>query len=159
MDREERIAFGKYLRSLRDAKGYTQREAASMAKISGPYLAQLEKGHRDPPSREILRRLAAVYAVSESTLMKEADYAEGVRYGNVPAERIEWAFRSAIQDPDFALGTRMPAGEMTLETKAFILELYERSTGRNLLLEHEREALQQAESEGEDEAASKGAVG
>lgn len=159
MNPEERKAFGRYLQSLRKTKGYTQREAAKLAHISGPYLAQLEKGWRDPPSREVLRRMAKVYTVTESTLSTEAGYTEEIRFFGVPDERIEWAFQSAIQDPNFAYGTRLPGGELTLETKRFIVELYQNATGRKLFTDDEIDAINQAESEAMGETVSDSASG
>ncbi len=139
MNYEERIRFGNYLRSLRSAKGLTQRAAAAQADISCPYLTQLEKGQRNPPSREILERLAKLYKVNEEKMLEEAGYREKKGLNSISEERIEWAFRAVQQDPNWTYGTRAREEEFSIESKAFIVEVYQQATGRYLLTATEQE--------------------
>lgn len=132
MDSKGRLRFGAHLKYLRDAKGLTQRQVAEAAGISNPYLAQLERGQRNPPSREILTRLARVYHVSEQKLWEEAGYIDSPTRV-LPADRVEWAFDTACRDPEFLFGTRMDGSVLTLEAKAAIVELYERASNVKLL--------------------------
>jgi hypothetical protein len=49
-------------------------------------------------------------------------------------ERIEWAFKCVISDPDYKFGTSLTSpGDLSLEAKRFIVEVYEKATGRKLL--------------------------
>lgn len=154
MDQVGREAFGAFLRGLREAKGLTQRKAGELAKVSNPYLAQLEKGQRNPPSRDVLARLARVYGVSEEKMLQEAGYSDR-SYTAVPPERIEWAFECVKRDPDFTFGNRLRGHELNLATKAFIVELYQRATGRNLLDEAEAQAIEEM-NRGHEEASGVG---
>ena len=151
MDQQERETFGEFLRTARQAKGLTQRKAGELVGISGPYLAQLEKGLRSAPSNDVLMRLATVYGVAQDTLLERA-HKVVTPPTRIPISRIEWAFETIRRDPDFAFGTRLRSYELNVETKQFLIELYERATGRHLLLEAEREELQHKESGNESKA-------
>ena len=48
------------------------------------------------------------------------------------AEEVERAYQYVIADPVFRVGTR-PRGPLSVESKRFIVELYERYSGRRLL--------------------------
>ena len=66
--------------------------------------------------------------------MKSAGYLDNEGDGpssNEPLE-IERAFQYVLADPEFRFGTR-PRGPLSLEAKRFIVEMYERFTGKNLL--------------------------
>lgn len=136
MDQQGRERFGAYLKSLREAKGLSQREAGVAAKVSSPYLAQLERGQRNPPSSEILCRLARVYQVPEQRLLQEAGYIEGGT-DTISNDIIERAFEFVSRDGSFAFGTRLQSNDLPLEAKAFIVECYQKATGRKLLLPDE----------------------
>jgi transcriptional regulator with XRE-family HTH domain len=136
MDSEGRERFGAYLRSLREGRGLTQRQAGEAAKVSGPYLAQVERGQRNPPNSDMLCRLARVYEVAEQHLLQEAGYLEG-GYDTIPDSVIERAFDFVSRDENYAYGTRLEKNELTLAAKAFIVEVYQKATGRILLKEEE----------------------
>lgn len=144
MDQEARTRFGAYLRSLRGKKGLTQREVAHQAQISNAYLAQVENGLRNPPSREVLSRLAPVYDVSEQKLWEEAGY-EGQTTARVPASIIERAFEFVCNDERYAFGTRLKGSTLTLEAKAYIVEVYQTATNRILLFDKEFKAAYEEE--------------
>lgn len=142
MDEEGRQRFGAYLRTLRDAKKLTQKYVAEQAKISSPYLAQLEKGQRNPPSRAILSRLAKVYEIAPQELWQEAEYAESKAnrpYKGLNPVRIQWAFQAMLGDPEYSFGTRFRGQELTLEAKAMLVEIYQKSMNRQLLTAEELE--------------------
>ncbi len=149
MDEEGRQKFGAYLRTLRDAKKITQKSAAEEGGISSPYLAQLEKGQRNPPSRSILSRLAKVYGVTPQELWQEAEYAENKTkrlYKSLDPVRIQWAYQAMLEDPTYSFGTRYRGQELTLEAKAMLVEIYQKSMNRQLLT---MEELEPGRSEGD----------
>jgi len=69
-------ALGDLLADLRKAKllSLRQVEQATGRSVSNAYLSQLEKGKIRKPSPNVLRNLAAVYAVPYETLMEKAGY-------------------------------------------------------------------------------------
>ena len=101
--------------------------------ISNAYLSQIEKGLRHPGPK-LLRRLAALYGVGVQELLKRAGYleAEGEEPKADEATEVERAYQYVLSDPVFRVGTR-PRGPLSVESKRFIVELYERYTGKKLL--------------------------
>lgn len=149
MDEKGRQKFGVYLRTLRSERKVTQKDAATQAGISAPYLAQLEKGQRNPPSRSVLSRLAKVYGISPQELWQEAEYAESKSkrlFRRLDPVRIQWAFQAMLQDPEYSFGTRLRGQELTLEAKALLIEIYQKSMNRQLLTPEE---LEPGDSEGD----------
>jgi len=69
----QRKQFGEYLRGLRAETQLTQKSASEQAGISAPYLSQLERGERNPPSQKVLTKLAAVYQSPPEELWHKAD--------------------------------------------------------------------------------------
>jgi transcriptional regulator with XRE-family HTH domain len=63
----ERI--GRMLRVAREAKGWTQDELARKAKLTKPYISQLENGVRKNPSLPALQRLAKALGVPVTELL------------------------------------------------------------------------------------------
>ena len=47
-------------------------------------------------------------------------------------EEVDMAFRFVMDDPRYKSGTRLQ-GELSLEVKRFIVEMYEKATGKKLL--------------------------
>jgi transcriptional regulator with XRE-family HTH domain len=124
--------FGKYVRSLRQERGISLRYVGKKASISSSYLAQIEQGRRRPPGPEILKRLAPVYDVPLRDLMRAAGYLEEARPDLGEEEEVELAFRYVMSDPRYKSGTRVK-GELTTDIKRFIVEIYEKATGKKLL--------------------------
>jgi transcriptional regulator with XRE-family HTH domain len=58
------------LRRLRKTKGLSQEEVARQARVSQPYLSQLEAGTYKNPSIEILQRLAKALGVPVTALLE-----------------------------------------------------------------------------------------
>lgn len=147
MTQAQREEFGKYLKTLRNAKNLTQRQAAEQAQVSAPYLTQLETGQRNPPSREILSRLAGVYEADEDRLFRAAGYTsngEVQRIVNIDPRKLDWAFTLVVDDPEYALGTRMNKTQITPEVKAWAVELYLRTKKLPLLKPEDLAGLKEA---------------
>ena len=124
--------IGPLLRRLRGEMGL--REAGRRTGISGSYLSQIERGDRRPgPS--VLKRLATLYGVDLQGLLKRAGYLdepEGVEAQDFESQEVERAYQYVLADPHFRVGTR-PDGPLSLSAKRFIVEMYERFTGKRLL--------------------------
>ena len=127
--REENI--GQMLKRLRGDTSL--RGVHRLSGISNAYLSQIEKGERHPGPK-VLRRLAALYGVGVGELFRKAGYLE--RDGEEPevdeTVEVERAYRYVLDDPVFRVGTR-PRGPLSTESKRFIVELYERWSGKRLL--------------------------
>lgn len=65
--------FGEYLRKLREDRGLTLRQVEETAKVSNAYLSQVERGERNIPNFNVLKRLAEAYGVEVSDLTKAAE--------------------------------------------------------------------------------------
>ena len=128
--RDEEI--GPLLRRLRGQTGL--REVGRRTGISNSYLSQIEKGDRRPgPS--VLKRLATLYGVEVQDLLERAgflDAPEGLEARDDEPQEVERAYQYVLTDPKFQVGTR-PSGPLSLEAKRFIVEMYERFTGKRLL--------------------------
>ena len=148
MDENGRRAFGQHIKSLREGVGLTQKDAAQRAKLSAPYLAQLERGQRNPPSRAALTRLAETYRVTPQSLWDQAEYGtDQTDLSAISPEVVEWAFQTATGDPEFTHGHRARKGSLTLDQKIWFVQLWEKSTGRRLLTAEEKViALEEAEA-------------
>lgn len=70
--------FAKYIKELRQDKGLSIRELASLSKVSHSYLSQIENNIKDNPSSEILRKIAKPLGVSYAELMRAAGYQEEI---------------------------------------------------------------------------------
>ncbi len=134
MTEEERKEFGRYIYSLRTRQGLSLRDVEAEAGISSPYLLLIEKGERNPPKPEVLRRLARLYKVSLKALMAAAKIQEPEDYelyGNL----LDRAYEYVVNDPRFTFGTHMTTDELTPAGKRFIIEMYQTVTGVDLLAE------------------------
>jgi transcriptional regulator with XRE-family HTH domain len=50
-------SFGKLLRSLRDARGFSLRELGLLSAVDYAYIQRLETGEKESPSRDVVDRL------------------------------------------------------------------------------------------------------
>ena len=136
IDMDEEASYGnmKIGPLLRKLRGDTSlREVRRLAGISNSYLSEIERGERRPGTN-LLKRLAALYSVDVEHLMRSAGYLDNEGdgpSGNEPLQ-IERAYQYVLADPEFRFGTK-PSGPLSLEAKRFIVEMYERFTGKNLL--------------------------
>lgn len=127
--------FGEYLRRLRLQQKLSLRDVAAKTSMSYSYLTQIEHGRRKAPGPELLKKLASVYDVLVSDLLKAAGYLEDVEQTKPVLsneEEVEMAFRYVMSDPRYKSGTRV-TGELTTDVKRFIVEMYEKATGKKLL--------------------------
>jgi transcriptional regulator with XRE-family HTH domain len=125
--------FGRYLRELRRASALTLKQVETKARVSNAYLSQIERGLRNPPHPDILKRLAAVYETPHADLLAKAGYLNEAEQGAPTRLEIESAFKHIATDPQFRYGTRLKGEAPSLETKRFIVEMYEKLTEKTLL--------------------------
>ena len=128
-------SFAEYMRSLREGQKLSVREAAAKSGVSVSYITQIENERRKTPSPEVLKKLAPAYNVPVRDLLKAAGYMDDIREVK-PAlsdeEEVERAFQYVITDPRYQSGTRV-TGPITTEVKRFVVEMYEKATGKKLL--------------------------
>lgn len=127
--------FGEYLKKLRKERGLTLKQVEAKAKVSNAYISQLERGIRNPPHPEILKRLAIAYDVPHRDLLIIAGYLAEETEADRSRRRVEKAFDYVLNDSNYRYGTRLKATSLSLEAKRFIVEMYEKATGRKLLEE------------------------
>ncbi len=68
-------AFGAFIRTQRQLAKLSLRELAELARVSNPYLSQIERGLRKP-SAEILQQIAKALRISAETLYVRAGILE-----------------------------------------------------------------------------------
>lgn len=68
--------FGVYLRNLRLDRGMTLRDVEAASGVSNSYVSQVERGRRNPPHPDKLRRLAEIYRVPLAQMMEAAGFLE-----------------------------------------------------------------------------------
>jgi transcriptional regulator with XRE-family HTH domain len=73
--------LGSFIRSQRRLANLTLREMAELAKVSNPYLSQIERGLHEPSVR-VLRSIASALNISAETLLAQA----GLLDGTVPRD-------------------------------------------------------------------------
>jgi len=125
--------FGVYLKRLRKERGLTLKQVERTAHVSNAYVSQVERGLRNPPQPEVLKRLARVYEVSQRELMVAAGHLEDDSSERITREKLENAYKHVISDPNYRHGTRLKGSHLSLDAKRFIVEMYESVTGRKLL--------------------------
>ena len=68
--------LGSFIRSQRRLANLTLREMAELAKVSNPYLSQIERGLHEPSVR-VLRSIASALNISADTLLAQAGLLDG----------------------------------------------------------------------------------
>jgi len=124
--------LGNYLRDLRIKQRLSLREVGERVSLSGSYLSQIETGERRP-SAEILRKLAPSYGVPVRDALEVAGFLDEPEAVMSDAEHLEWAFQCVLSDPEYRFGNRLRGTELTPDAKRFIIEVYQKTTGRKLL--------------------------
>jgi transcriptional regulator with XRE-family HTH domain len=124
--------FGEYLRTLRTEKRLSLREVEELSGVSNSYLGLIERGQRPIPGADILKKLAPVYDVPVRDLLNAAGYLRDEEISLSEEDEVEMAFRYVMNDPRYKSGTRIKGG-LTTEVKRFIVEMYEKATGKKLL--------------------------
>ena len=121
--------IGPLLKRLRGE--HSLRDVQRLTGVSTSYLSLIERGHHKP-GVNLLNKLAILYRVDPTELLHRANrLGSGDPSDDEPLE-VERAYRYVMADPVFRVGTR-PDGPMSLKTKRFIVEMYERYTGKRLL--------------------------
>lgn len=64
------------IKKLREDKGFSQRQLAQYTGISNTEISQLEKGNRQKPNPNILKKIAPKLGTTYSVLMTAAGYTE-----------------------------------------------------------------------------------
>jgi transcriptional regulator with XRE-family HTH domain len=94
----QREALGAYIRSQRKLANLSLRQLADIAKVSNPYLSQIERGLHAPSVR-VLRSIAEALDLSAETLLEQAGLLEEAHNGT-PAGRSTPPTERAIRiDP------------------------------------------------------------
>ena len=107
------------------------REVNRRTGVSASYLSEIERGVSQP-GVNVVRKLAELYNVDAQQLLRRAGHGtQPDPYGH-EAMDVERAYRFVLDDPAFRVGTR-PDGPMTVNAKRFIVEMYEKFTGKRLL--------------------------
>ena len=124
--------FGEYLRTLRAEKRLSLRDVEREASVSASYLGLIERGQRPVPGADILKKLAPVYDVPIRDMLNAAGYLKDEDITLSEEDEVEMAFKYVMNDPRYQSGTRIKGGINT-EVKRFIVEMYEKATGKKLL--------------------------
>ena len=111
-----RMVIGALLRRARLEQGRTLAEVAGAARVSMPYLSELERGRKEASS-EVLAALCDALRIELSDVLTEAGLdlaADRVVLGRRRAGSIAWSRRRLGTRPAFgsALGRRGPAGRL-----------------------------------------------
>ena len=106
-------SLGEFIRSQRGLANLSLRQLAEVARVSNPYLSQVERGIYKP-SAEILKSIAGALNISAETLFAKAGLLD----------------EHAPQDlPDVEDAVRMDP-RLTAEQKKTLLEVYRNFVGR-----------------------------
>jgi len=124
--------FGEYLRTLRLERKLSLREAEKLTGVSNSYLGLIERGQRPVPGADILKKIAPVYDVPVRDLLRAAGYLKNDKVTLSEEDEVEMAFKYVMNDPRYKSGTRIKGG-LNTEVKRFIVEMYEKATGKKLL--------------------------
>jgi HTH-type transcriptional regulator, competence development regulator len=124
------MTFGEYIKDLRLRNGMTLRQVEEITEVSNPYISLMERGIRPPPHPSILKKLAKAYNVTINEMMEMAGYLSEPPLSE--EDRINWAYNTLMNDPEYKFGARY-APEQTLDFKRFVVDMYEKSTGKKLL--------------------------
>jgi len=129
MDAKE---VGDYLKSLRQKQRLSLRATEEEAGVSKTYLWQIERGNSNP-SPEILKKLAPVYKVTTQELLEVLGYLEKQAFTVPEVDRLKWAVNLITSDPSYKFETMPDVNKLTPEVMKFIIEMYEKTTGKKLL--------------------------
>ena len=147
MNETERRRFGEYLKRLRKEKGLSLRQVEAEVGISNSYLYQVEAGKKNPPKLDILRKMAVLYGVSLDAVLNAANLGEPDKADLLDDRLVENAFEFVLKDPNFETGTYLLSNELPIEAKRFIVEMYEKMTGRRLLSPLKKEEKSEEKSD------------
>ncbi len=132
MDRHE---FGRYLANIRNQLGLSQEEMEQKTGIKKSYINSLEQGVVKQPGPDKINQIVLGYKLKEEDVLavfyespdQEADR-EHDRLDDL-LDRIKKDKGLGLQEP----ALRACSEQMGVETKRFIIRLYEKATGKKLL--------------------------
>ena len=122
------MSLGEKVKNLRKKKGMNQKQLAETSDITQATISRIESGKVNQLKSEALKRLAYALGVVMEDLV-DLNPLEVKK----EEEEIDRLLDFVIRDPDFKFGTRLSANEMSIEAKRFIVEMYQKATGRKLL--------------------------
>lgn len=83
-------AFGKFIEEKRKALGITLRGLATELEIAPAFMSDIEKGHRYPPAKEKLYKMAEVLKLSDEDRDKMFDLAANERENTVSQDLSDY---------------------------------------------------------------------
>lgn len=87
LESQECFEFGKYLRSVRQAKGISIRQLAKEVDKTPTYLSDIENGHNKPPEKELLETIIQKLNLDNSPKVKAALFDLAAKERNdIPAD-------------------------------------------------------------------------
>ncbi len=82
--------FGKYIEKERKKRNITLRGLAAELEIAPAYMSDIEKGHRYPPDKEKLDKIAEIFKLSETEIHDMFDLAAGEKDNSVSPDLPEY---------------------------------------------------------------------
>ena len=142
MDAQNRAQFGRYVQSLRLQKRLTLRRLATeMGNVVGAsYLSQIENGFKGPPSKQVLRALAQALEVPINEVFRRAGIEDEDPDQLYSGEDLDRAIRFVTSDRRFQFGGKIQS-DLKPATKIYIIRLYEKAMGVQLLPDPQRKGL------------------
>lgn len=101
-------AFGLYLKQLRETAGLSQEALAELAEISSAYVSQIETGRRNPPTPDVLRRMAGPLGVEYTMLLVAADYLVASDLMTLIVRALDSLYRQGPGRTTIEQGVRVP---------------------------------------------------
>lgn len=90
-NRDTMKTLGEFIRTQRELANLSLRQLADLAKVSNPYLSQVERGLYKP-SAEVLKHIADALHLSAETFFMQAGLLDGNAYHDA-AEQVESAIK------------------------------------------------------------------
>lgn len=95
------MTFGETVRELRKARGLNQRDLAGHADIDFTYLSKIENNRMEPPSEEVIRRVAeALDADADELIVLAGKFPSDLAQELKTPERVKALRRSLAGDID-----------------------------------------------------------
>ena len=93
----EVFEFGKYLRSVRQAKGVSIRQLAKDVNKTPTYLSDIENGHNKPPEKELLETIIQKLNLDDSPKVKSTLFDLAAKERNdIPADVKDYIMSNQI---------------------------------------------------------------
>ena len=91
----QRIEFGPVIRKLREQAGLNQRELAGKVGIDVSYLSKIENGVVQPPSQELIIKLANALGADKDELLTLAEEVSGQ---DLDSFSRQWLYSKKLPD-------------------------------------------------------------